>query len=796
MFVLAFAARAFLVATVLPAPQDHLVSLGRGAFDTRWNDDTYKSVCAGEDYSLLIRSDDTVRVFGYQSSGSQTPPPGTYIALATSEGYVTSGGIRSDGTIAIWGPFPGNIGNVPSLPPGMSYVALALSSDHAAAVRSDGAAVTWGTNDFGRLDIPALPPGLAYTRVAVGGYHTLALRSDGALLGAGFDDDGAHLPPALPQGTTYVDVDTSTFHSLAARSDGQVVAFGNNDFDECEVPPLPPGLTYISVAARLFSSVALRSDGALVAWGSNEYGTLVPPPGLSFIDYSLGDNHLLALCSDGRIVSAGDTSQARRNVASVPAGRRRLDIELGSADTIIPTILGARLDDGSYEGLIDNRPPLVAPAGIAFVQLAMARDSRVGLRNDGKIQVNGLNYSVPALPAGLLYTAVAAGGQHILALRSDGALVAWGTNTSGQCNVPALPGGTSYVGCAGGGAHSLALRSDGALVAFGNNTFGQLAVPALPPGVSYVEAWGGCDFSLARRSDGVLVTFGRNDLGQCDVPAPPPGTDYRQVACGAAHVAALRSDGTVVLWGSGQAPAGELAPPGGGLAYLELAAYGDETVARLGPPLPTSGPILTSVSPAAIEALTPGTDQTVTLAGARLDTVTGLLLDGTPIDAARWTPVSASEITLDMPQLASLGGHRLGVTDGVDTHEFPLTLVAPLAARLELGTGDPLNVVDRDDGLRLRIGGPVGKVQYLYASLSNAPSTNVWVSLGIGNGFTNLFHGGPFVVPAAGWSELMIPRNSLPDPGLSGITFYSQTILFQSPRPFAVSNLQSFALVQ
>src|SRR5262245_37169435 len=119
MFALVFAARALLVGAVL-SPQEQLVSLGHKDFDTRWNDDSYKAVAAGTNYSLLIRSDDSVRVFGFDQF--QLPPPGVYTKFATSEGYGTSAGILSDGTIAVWGIQTGNISNPPSLPPGTSYV--------------------------------------------------------------------------------------------------------------------------------------------------------------------------------------------------------------------------------------------------------------------------------------------------------------------------------------------------------------------------------------------------------------------------------------------------------------------------------------------------------------------------------------------------------------------------------------------------------------------------------------------------------------------------------------------------
>jgi alpha-tubulin suppressor-like RCC1 family protein len=69
------------------------------------------------------------------------------------------------------------------------------------------------------------------------------------------------------------------------------------------------------------------------------------------------------------------------------------------------------------------------------------------------------------VPAGLVATQVSAGGYYNLALRPDGTVVAWGTNTSGQCNVPAGLVATQVSAGAfsehGDSNHSLAIESKG-----------------------------------------------------------------------------------------------------------------------------------------------------------------------------------------------------------------------------------------------------------------------------------------------------------------------------------------------
>ncbi len=224
-------------------------------------------------------------------------------------------------------------------------------------------------------------------------------------------------------------------------------------------------------------------------------------------------------------------------------------------------------------------------------------------------------------------------------------------------------------------------------------------------------------------------------------------------------------------------------------------AFPTDLVGTFGIP-PVPHPDITSVTPSTIDALIPGTDQTITLTGVDLDLTTDVLLDGNPIAAARWTIIDPTTITLDMPQAATLGAHDLGVTDGTLTDEFAVTIVAPATPKYEVGTGDPLNVVDVDVGMPFIVSGVPGRKHRVFASLSNLPSNNAAFSLDIGNNFTILFDGGDYIIPASGWLLINVPPAALPDPGVSGTVFYAQSAEILLPRPFDDSNVQSILMVQ
>src|SRR4051812_8315519 len=97
------------------------------------------------------------------------------------------------------------------------------------------------------------------------------------------------------------------------------------------------------------------------------------------------------------------------------------------------------------------------------------------------------------------------------AIRSPGQnVIAWGTNTQGQCNVPPLA--TNVIAVAAGGTFSLALRSDGSLITWG--------VVATPPAdlKNAVQIAAGSVHCIALRTDGTVTAWGNNSQNQLTVP--------------------------------------------------------------------------------------------------------------------------------------------------------------------------------------------------------------------------------------------------------------------------------------
>jgi len=234
--------------------------------------------------------------------------------------------------------------------------------------------------------------------------------------------------------------------------------------------------------------------------------------------------------------------------------------------------------------------------------------------------------------------------------------------------------------------------------------------------------------------------------------------------------------------------------PGSGGSVLSN-AFPTDLVGTFGDP-PVIHPDISNITPSNIDALIPGTAQTITITGVNFLLLTDLTLDGNSIDVGSYTVVDDTTITLDMPQVASLGAHGLGVTDGIGGDELFVNVGAPATPKLQWGTGDDLNVVDRDNGLTIRLSGTVGTVHHVYVSFSNTPSVNGFVNFGIGANFSDLTNIGHFAIPASGVFTLNVPTANILDPGPGGLVLYSQSFQFTGPAPFPVSNVQSINLVQ
>ena len=194
----------------------------------------------------------------------------------------------------------------------------------------------------------------------------------------------------------------------------------------------------------------------VVGWGDDAAGQATPPAGLSDVIAIAagGEEHSLALKSDGTVVGWGDDGEGQ---ATPPAGLSDVTaIAAGGLHSL------ALKSDGMVVGWGDNfgAGAETPPAGLSdVIAIAAGRFHSLALKSDGTVVGWGDNSVGQATPpAGLSdVTAISAGLQHSLALKSDGMVVGWGDSLGAGAETP--PAGLGDVtAIAAGYTHNLALQ--------------------------------------------------------------------------------------------------------------------------------------------------------------------------------------------------------------------------------------------------------------------------------------------------------------------------------------------------
>ncbi|BDR53951.1 hypothetical protein KIMH_00620 [Bombiscardovia apis] len=368
--------------------------------------------------------------------------------------------------------------NPPHAIAGVRFTVVSALSNHALALGSDGNAYAWGSNAVGQLGngtnisstkpvMVQTPAGVRFTKISAGWEHSVALGDDGNAYAWGINSRGQLGTSSLrssnrpvkvspPAYTRFTDVMAGGWHSFATCSNGSTYGWGHNlegelgagtniDANYNLVRVLAPAnVSFVNFSTGWDHTIAVGSDGNTYAWGYNATGQLgtsagnknVPtrvtgiPSGVRFTSVSAGNSHSLAIGSDSNTYAWGDNSWGQ---------------------------LGIGTSSGTY-----RTPRKVTPA-----------------------------------PGGYVFTSISAGNNHSLAIGWDKKVYAWGTNTYGQLGTgntsssykPTMVdtngvdivqvsastgnGSTSMTGTSNFG-YSLGVDKYGNTYAWGNNQYGQL----------------------------------------------------------------------------------------------------------------------------------------------------------------------------------------------------------------------------------------------------------------------------------------------------------------------------------
>jgi alpha-tubulin suppressor-like RCC1 family protein len=349
------------------------------------------------------------------------------------------------------------------------------------------------------------------TSMALGDTFSILLSSSGAFYSFGYTGNTKNL-----LGTSYSKIisspsyaDTSTPHS--------------------DLSSLLSSMTARKVVVGNMFTAALLNNGTLVTFGDNSVsqlaqgfdGNFMPYPKVSvgsinnrtITDIAAGDLHLIALCSDNTIWTAGKNAQG----------------QLGQSGAV-STLNTFQQMNMSYSYNFSR-----VFGGLGF-SAALSRDGYVvmwGSNAYGQLAQSAAvtQNSVPTLVTftSIKVVDICVGSSHVIALGSDGLLYSWGRNNKGQLGVnstqsqlytqtqvimTALSGkNVSSISC--GADHSAILTTDSEVYMFGSNQYGQFgngivsaSSQAIPLRIAALSGLGITNITCGR-----YVTFLRNKYG-------------------------------------------------------------------------------------------------------------------------------------------------------------------------------------------------------------------------------------------------------------------------------------------
>lgn len=529
-------------------------------------------VCSGN-HTLSLRADGTLWACGNNTFGElgigSTTNTGTFTQVGTDNKWVSVGGgdglsvgLKSDGTLWTWGDNTyGQLGNgttsvtgTPSptqLGSATDWASISVGAYTVHAIKANGTLYGWGFNGNGevgdgtntnRTSPVQIGSSNLWTSVSSGRVFSIGLRADGTLwawgsnafgqVGVGSATSAFNSPQQIGSGQDWASISAGYEHAAAVKVSGTLWAWGRNQNGQLgqgatgtyNTSPIQVGSagTWVAVSCGRGHTLGLQANGTVYSWGDNTAGQLgtgnltaqlsplaVRTLSNNWIQISTGNNHTLALKSDGTIWGWGANNSGQLGNGSTSAKST-------------PTQIGTASD---------------------WVAVSAGTSFSLGLRADGTIWSWGSNSSgqlgnssaTPTVPVQIgtntTWKSISAGNAHSLALRNDGTMWGWGYNgnghlgtgnTTSQSSPVQVGTNTTWVTASAGVDHSMAMRSDGTIWGTGFNGFGELGQGATGQQTSFgqtgtatnwisVSAGGG--FSMGLRADGTVYAWGDNSFG-------------------------------------------------------------------------------------------------------------------------------------------------------------------------------------------------------------------------------------------------------------------------------------------
>jgi len=287
----------------------------------------WKQISKGFEHTSAIKTDGTLWIWGRGSGGQlgvndttdRNTPVTTFIGennwkQVSSNGYLFSSAIKTDGTLWVWGDgVDGRLGNnsssvsltpVTTFSGGNDWKQVSSTRNQSAAIKTNGTLWTWGANEFGQLGtndttnknspVTTFVGGTDWKQVSVGGFHIAAIKTDGTLwtwgigasgrLGTNDTIDRSTPVTTFIGGTNWKQVSGGGFHTTAIKTDGTLWTWGsglnsqlgtnNTTTRSTPVTTFVGGTNWKQVSGGDIHTAAIKTDGTLWTWGDGGNGRL------------------------------------------------------------------------------------------------------------------------------------------------------------------------------------------------------------------------------------------------------------------------------------------------------------------------------------------------------------------------------------------------------------------------------------------------------------------------------------------------------------------------------------------
>jgi len=487
-----------------------------------------------------------------------------------SGGDVHAGGIKTDGTLWLWGDnFAGALGDntrtstsspIQTISGGTDWAEVSIGGYFSAAIKTDGTLWGWGWNGQGTLGdntttnksspVQTVAGGTNWSKVASGSLHIAAIKTDGTLWTCGYNVNGqlgdnttirkSSPVQTIAGGTDWGKVSAGPNHTAAIKTDGTLWLWGQNNHGQLgnssitktssPVQTIAGGTDWAEVSCGNSHTAAVKTDGTMWTWGNDVYGQLgqgisqkrsspvqTVAGGTDWKDVECGPWHTAAIKTGGTIWSCGYNNEGQLGDGTTTDRSSPVQSVDGGTDW---HALGPI--NGDYTLALKT---YVAPVTVG--ELWVWGDNYSGLLGDGTTTPR--SSPVQTIAGGSDWAQIDSNNQ-TMAIKTDGTLWMWGDNSNGQLGdgttvrksspVQTIAGGTdwAYVGC--GYDSAAAIKEDGTLWVWGKNNLGQLG-----------------DETIINKSSPIQTVAG--------------GTDWAQVAGGINFAGAVKTDGTLWMWGWG-----------------------------------------------------------------------------------------------------------------------------------------------------------------------------------------------------------------------------------------------------